>query len=155
MNRAELWQWAQDPARTVEELAQAIRVVEQETAAFERDVLTVRARLRRSVKRKDDDLTLPRGEAALSDALRWVEEERDAHARAVAFARNYIDVEAEQWAQEQRALRNRLEHVADENRGLRRTVEVALGQTVLRRTLECAAVMRSDSNESAVPQKDE
>lgn len=133
--------WGDDTKRTVDELTNAIRLVQDETNEFERDVIVVRARLRRRLQRALNETgksagNFPRGEKALSEALRLVEDERNAHAKAVNFAKNYIDVESEQWALEQRSLRFRLEHVMDENRGLRRTVEVALGQVVLRRTLD-------------------
>ena len=130
------------------ELVKAIAQVEHETNQFERDVLMVRDRLRRRLQRvraggldgqaTTSTIVFPKGVQALQQMLAIVEEERDAHARAVAFARNYIDVEAQEWDQTQRSLRARLERVNDEHRGLVRTVQVALGQDVLDVTLRSA-----------------
>lgn len=133
------------------DLIAAIREVEESTAQFERDALLTRARLRRRLLRlrkakapeisdTQRSMMLLVGREALQQALEAAQDELDSHSRAVAFARNFIDVDALEWQQKHSTLRARLERVMDENRGLRRTVEVALGRQILEKTLEGFAV---------------
>ena len=123
-----------------EALRAAIIAVEADTDAFERDAITIRLRLRQSARRHR---LLPEGAAALRAAIEAAKLERDSHARSMAFAKNVMDVDRDQSAEEERRARARLEKMLDENRGLRRTLEVTLGASALRRVLEKA---ESDMN---------
>jgi len=129
---------ALDPS--VPELKQALRAaiaaVEADTDAFERDALLVRIKLREDARHRR---LLPTGIAALKTALAEASTERDAHAKAVAFAKNYIDADKDECVEAERRARARLERAMDENRGLRRTLEVTLGAAAVRRALARAA----------------
>jgi len=129
---------ALDPS--VPDLKQALRAaiaaVEADTDAFERDALLVRIKLRENARHQR---LLPTGVDALRAAIAEATMERDAHAKAVAFAKNYIDADKDECVEAERRARARLERAMDDNRGLRRTLEVTLGAAAVRRALARAA----------------
>jgi len=115
------------------ELARAIQAIQLDMDTFERDALQIRMHLRQSAKPRAR--ALPHGVDQLRLALDQAKLERDSHARAVAFAKNYIEVEVATHEEAEKRLRARLDRTLDENRGLTRAVEVVLGEQALKRVL--------------------
>ena len=122
---------------TKADLISEIQKIQEETNNFERNILVVRARLRRKIKKMllGNKFIPVYSSKQLHDIVQQMKQERDAHIRAVAFAKNYMDIENQNWSSKQRMLRIKLDKVMEKNRELRRIVEVALGNDALQRIL--------------------
>ncbi|KAH9260747.1 hypothetical protein BASA81_001214 [Batrachochytrium salamandrivorans] len=126
-------QTKQDRLRIKRELVDCIFKLERDTKQFETDMLIVRSRRRRDLQAAAAAVPTPprvfHTDQEVRAELEAVRQERQAWEKTMAFAKNYIEVQNQEWVQTQRALRGRLERVMDEHRGLCRTVQDSMSPT--------------------------
>lgn len=125
----------------VDALVEAVDRARREVDAYERDALAVRTRLRTKLRALKGRNRIPPPPSSLADRetleaeILAVSQEREALERAVAFARNYIDVEAESRASAEAEWAKRVRELEEENRSLRAAAAVKLGPDALRKLL--------------------